>query len=200
MFGGLFMKKYLKLAGSLKNIYSSKELEVFREEKNEAVIEKLQNIFEKSINHEIILICIGTDKSIADSLGPLVGTMLVEKQFAFPVYGTLADPVHASNLKSNLVKIKSQYENPIIIAVDACIGEKDQIGSIIFENGPLLPGIATFKSLPPVGDYQLKVVVNHRNIYDPSYFIHNTRLFTVINLAKKVTNMILDSTNLSNER
>ena len=35
------------------------------------------------------IVCIGTDKCIADSLGPLVGTMLTKNNICIDVYGTL---------------------------------------------------------------------------------------------------------------
>ena len=45
---------------------------------------------------EILFLCIGTDRSTGDSLGPLVGHSL--SRFTLPharVYGTLDRPVHA---------------------------------------------------------------------------------------------------------
>ena len=52
-----------------------------------------------SQNRPIIFICIGTDRSTGDSLGPLVGYKL---QFLnksnIHIYGTLQSPIHAKNI------------------------------------------------------------------------------------------------------
>lgn len=48
----------------------------------------------------IILVCIGTDRSTGDALGPLVGTKLEQVGITnFQVFGTLDEPVHALNLE-----------------------------------------------------------------------------------------------------
>lgn len=53
----------------------------------------------------IILLCIGTDRSTGDCLGPLVGYKLkaLNTNDVF-IYGTLQNPVHAKNLKDVLKK------------------------------------------------------------------------------------------------
>ena len=72
---------------------------------------------------ELVCLCIGTDRSTGDSLGPLVGTML--EKMAIPslrIYGTLDEPVHAVNLRAKLAELRRSLTNPRIIAVDACLG------------------------------------------------------------------------------
>ena len=47
----------------------------------------------------IMFLCIGTDRSTGDSLGPLVGHMLRSRRLkGAAVIGTLDKPVHAMNL------------------------------------------------------------------------------------------------------
>ena len=53
---------------------------------------------ERVTDEDIILVCIGTDRSTGDSLGPLTGSKLLEKNLEhFYIYGTLQHPVHAVN-------------------------------------------------------------------------------------------------------
>ncbi|MCX7773123.1 MAG: spore protease YyaC, partial [Clostridia bacterium] len=53
----------------------------------------------------VVVMCIGTDRSTGDSLGPLVGDMLTKwKLPGVQVYGTLDNPVHARNLEEVLIK------------------------------------------------------------------------------------------------
>src|SRR3954466_14015390 len=59
-------------------------------------------------NRPVVFVCIGTDRSTGDSLGPLIGTLLVEKNIhPFHIYGSLANPIHALNLADRLSEIKS---------------------------------------------------------------------------------------------
>ncbi|WP_242507457.1 spore protease YyaC [Brevibacillus agri] len=104
---------------------------------------------------EVVFLCIGSDRSIGDALGPLVGTMLLEAGVTHRVYGTLEEPVHAFNLEPTLKAIKRQFRQPLIIGIDAGLGEKEQVGAVILKEGPLLPGRALQKMLPPVGDYRM---------------------------------------------
>ncbi|MFD2881867.1 DUF1256 domain-containing protein [Paenibacillus rhizoplanae] len=54
----------------------------------------------------IVIICVGTDRSTGDSLGPLVGTTLARfRSPLFHLYGTLEEPVHAINLEETLTLV-----------------------------------------------------------------------------------------------
>lgn len=147
----------------------------------------------RSTSKEIIFLCIGSDRSTGDSFGPLVGTMLRENQVPYHVFGTLAEPVHALNLKSVLKEIKKQFKNPFIFGIDACLGGYHQIGSIILTKGPFSPGEAMNKPLPKLGDYHLKAVVNYLDPLLPKQSLNDTRLDTVMNLAKITTRIIVKS-------
>ena len=67
----------------------------------------LANFIKDYLDENTIIICIGTDRCIGDSLGPLIGTFLKEKQFPLPVYGTISEPIHALNLENKLSQIKN---------------------------------------------------------------------------------------------
>ncbi|UOK59079.1 spore protease YyaC [Bacillus sp. OVS6] len=99
---------------------------------------KLNEIFQHAEreNQEIVFLCIGSDRYVGDSLGPLVGTMLLEHEIPYRVYGTLEEPVHAFNLKGILKKIQKP-KKPLIISMDACLGDQGQVGSVSFNKGPL---------------------------------------------------------------
>src|SRR5699024_10272688 len=74
-----------------------------------------------------IVLCIGTDRSTGDSLGPLTGTLLSNKELQhLVVYGTLHQPVHAMNLQETIHEIDQTFCNPYIIAVDAALGKPSQ--------------------------------------------------------------------------
>jgi len=157
------------------------------------VAEKLKEIVGDAILSERtpVFLCIGSDRYVGDSLGPLVGTMLAESGFSFPVYGTLAEPIHAFNLKGTLKEIRKQYKKPFIIGIDALVGEKEEVGHVIFKEGPLTPGKALEKILPQVGDCHFVGVVNYIDPLPASQFLNDTRLYTVMTLAKAIVSVIL---------
>lgn len=130
-----------------------------------------------------ILLCIGTDRSTGDCLGPLVGSKIdLTKQDFFAVYGTLDKPVHASNLKEKLAEIHSNYKDPFIIAVDACLGQIENVGCINLGDGSLQPGAGVNKDLPPVGQIHITGIVNVGGFME-YLVLQNTRLNMVMRLA-----------------
>ena len=95
----------------------------------------------------LVIVAIGTDRSTGDSLGPLVGTKLQQMNMETNVFGTLEQPVHAVNLEETLESICSQYSNPLVIAVDACLGRTESVGYITLARGTLQPGAGVNKKL-----------------------------------------------------
>ena len=79
----------------------------------------LCDIVSKNIlpNQEIIILCIGSDRSTGDSLGPLIGHQF--RDYISPgiyLIGDLNQPVHAANLNYCLKTISKTFDNPYIIA------------------------------------------------------------------------------------
>lgn len=163
-----------------------------KEKEIEALSLQLKEIIENySYNKEnIVFLCIGSDKYVGDSLGPLVGTMLNENNVPYQIYGTLKEPVHSFNLKQTIKKINRQFKKPLIISIDACLGDKNEVGDVVFKEGPISPGTALKKVLPEVGDYHLKGMVNYIDPLPTTQFLNDTRLYTVMNLAKTITKVI----------
>lgn len=138
----------------------------------------------------IILVCIGTDRSTGDSLGPLIGSKLIEKNISsFHIFGTLNEPVHALNLSDTLIHIEENFNNPFIIGVDACLGNERSIGSITLAKGPLYPGAALNKKLPSVGNIHITGTVNMGGYMD-FLVLQNTRLSLVMNMAEIIASGI----------
>lgn len=143
-----------------------------------------------NVPQEYIVVCIGSDRSTGDALGPLVGTFLAEKKPKhISIYGTLDNPVHATNLKDNMKLIHSQHKNPYIIAVDASLGKTLSVGSIISDTGSLKPGAALNKELPSIGDIHITGVVNISGFMEYS-ILQNTRLSHVVDMAKSIAALL----------
>ncbi len=142
-------------------------------------------------NHiPIILVCIGTDRSTGDALGPLVGTKLEQVGITnFQVFGTLDEPVHALNLEEKIQNIQKDNPASFIIAVDACLGKSQSIGSITTGMGPSKPGAAMNKKLPAVGDLHIHGIVN-LNGFMEFFVLQNTRLSLVMKMADVIAQSI----------
>jgi len=134
---------------------------------------------------EIIILCIGTDRSTGDALGPLTGSRL-RALYGYPhVYGTLAEPIHATNLPDALRAIIHLVANPFIVAVDACLGRLENVGYVTVGRGPLRPGAAVNKDLPSVGDACITGIVNVGGFME-HLVLQSTRLNLVMTMADAI--------------
>jgi len=139
---------------------------------------------------EYVVVCIGTDRSTGDALGPLTGSFFSEmKPKHTTVYGTLHHPVHATNLHDYIKLIEEKHRNPFIIAIDACLGKQTSIGQLIMASGPLRPGAALNKPLPSIGDVHITGVVNIGGFMEHS-ILQNTRLSLVTDMAKQIAHVL----------
>ncbi|WP_225229707.1 spore protease YyaC [Sporosarcina quadrami] len=131
--------------------------------------------------------CIGTDRSTGDALGPLTGSLLSESLlFPFSVVGTLEKPLHALNLREQLDEKLSEDPSTYIVAIDACLGRSDSIGHLLFHKGPLYPGKAVGKDLPPVGDLSIKGVVNIAGFMEQAV-LQSTRLHLSYEMSRVIS-------------
>mgnify|MGYP000886255776 FL=1 len=141
----------------------------------------------------LVILCIGTDRSTGDSLGPLVGSKLkghLPSQVA--VYGTLEQPIHAVNLGETISEINRRFKNPLIIAIDACLGRSENIGFISIKPGALRPGTGVNKDLPEVGSMHIIGVVNVGGFME-YLVLQNTRLSLVMQMAKVISDGLIHS-------
>lgn len=186
------MWSFFRNKKSKDEIASSKIMSVQKNSK-ESEIERISNKLKEVLSQtpkEIIFLCVGSDRSTGDSLGPLVGTMLKGKNIPFPVYGTLEKPVHALNIKKVLKEIHKKYGEAFVFGIDASLGDEGQIGYIFIREGPFSPGNAVNKVLPSVGNYHMKAIVNYLDPFSPIQSLNSTRLYTVTILAEIITEII----------
>ncbi|WP_139990851.1 MULTISPECIES: spore protease YyaC [Paenibacillus] len=148
------------------------------------VANRLTHLLEEMAeNRPIVVVCIGTDRSTGDALGPLIGTSLSKYRSPhFSLYGTLENPVHAMNLDDTLMEINRRFHKPFVVGIDACLGQVASVGSIQVGVGPVRPGAGVNKDLPPVGDIHITGIVNVGGFME--YFVlQNTRLHLVVKMS-----------------
>lgn len=163
----------------------------YDEDAREMLTRAFQHAFAETDQLPLIL-CIGTDRHMLDCLGPLTGTMLLEKKLPIPVYGTLENPIHARNLVAELKGIQEMHPHHLMIAVDASIGDNETPGIIKFKYGCLRPGKALLKKLPPVGDYSITGLVGNRINRQPPSSSNVLSLAHVYAMARIISDAAAD--------
>jgi putative sporulation protein YyaC len=150
----------------------------------------LRGIMQEAATHySLVVLCIGTDRSTGDSLGPLTGTKLRSFNPYPHIYGTLDEPIHATNLQETMQGIQKDIPNPFIIAVDACLGRLESVGCVSLGRGPLKPGAAVHKDLPTVGDAYVTGIVNVGGFME-HLVLQSTRLNLVMKMADTIAHAI----------
>lgn len=144
---------------------------------------------------EILFFCIGTIRISGDSLGPYTGFQLKKclellNKRKIHVAGTPEHPIHALNLEEEYLRLTAKYPCASIVAIDASLGRREQMGMLSLREGGLFPGIALNKSLPFVGDYCITGVVG---ISGPDGMGHlkETPFCLVYEMAQRIAEGIL---------
>ena len=132
-----------------------------------------------------VIVCIGSDLSVGDSLGPVTGTKLKEKLKGLNVYvyGCLAKPITAHEVRYTNQFIKNTHPNSTVIAVDAAVGTAGDIGLIKLAKRGLKPGSGANKRLAKVGDVSVMGIVAEKSLFNYSLF-SATRLNIVYKMAE----------------
>lgn len=179
------MTERTDLRGRLRPPFSQRRVSFQDQQASHALSAVLDEVLSYADTREIVVVCVGTDRSTGDAFGPIVGSKL-QRLRGIHVYGNLEEPVHAVNLATTLGTIAVAHpRKPFIIAVDACLGSFDHVGQIIVDQGPLRPGAGVKKSLPEFGDFSITGVVNVSGFME--YFVlQNTRLNVVIKMSDVV--------------
>ena len=137
-----------------------------------------------------VIVCIGSDLAIGDSLGPITGSMLKFKTQGLNVflYGTLSSPVTAKEIKYLRTFLKETHKDSPIIAIDAAVGNEGDIGLIKINDTPLLPGAGANKKLGAIGDMSIMGIVAEKSV--ANYGLFNT---TRLNLVYTMSEIISDA-------
>ena len=138
-----------------------------------------------------VILCVGSDLAVGDSLGPLAGTLLKDGRSGFGgyVYGTLRRPVTAKEVKYVNAFLKNTHPGSKIVAIDAAVGEEEDIGLIKAIDAPLRPGAGANKRLPRVGDVCILGIVAKKAPMGSS-LLHLTRLGTVYAMARTIAGAV----------
>ena len=132
----------------------------------------------------VLYLCIGSDRSTGDSLGPLIGHMLTRAEGDRPaVLGTLHRPVHAVNLEQAIMKIQNDYADAVVVAIDASVGSRDHVGYITLSKGAIKPGLGVSKDLTAVAHISSSGRGGREGRFE-ALSLEKTRLSGVMELAE----------------
>lgn len=155
---------------------------------------KKKIILQKEINY--IFLCIGTEKIVGDSYGPLVGEKLynnLNKNKNVHVIGKLKENVTYTMVKNEIKKIEKNYIKPYIIAIDAATSTQKNIGKIIVTERKIKVGEGVKKDGYSVGNISIKAIVGKKenNILKSYKELQNVPYSTVEKLVDETVKGIL---------
>jgi putative sporulation protein YyaC len=133
-----------------------------------------------------VIICVGSDLAVGDSLGPLIGSQLLDllKGKAY-VYGTLQNPITAKEIETVSKTINSLHPKSKILVVDAALGDINDVGLIKILDSGISPGKGVGKTLNVIGDVSIISIVSSCEHVNGLY--NDVRL----SFVKKVSNVIV---------
>ena len=113
---------------------------------------------EKFLDGEMpVIVCVGSDLAIGDSLGPVCGSMLQYK--------------HAGKK---------------ILAVDAAVGGAGDVGLVKINDNALLPGAGANKKLGAIGDISVMGIVAEKSVNNFG-LLNSTRFHLVYSMAEIIS-------------
>lgn len=140
-----------------------------------------------------VVVCVGSDLAVGDSLGPICGSMLKYKTQGIPafIYGTLSSPVTAKEIKYVRAFLKDAHPKSAIIAVDAAVGSEGDIGLMKLLDTPLHPGAGANKKLGAIGDISILGIVAEKSVANYG-LLNTTRLNLVYTMAELISDALAD--------
>lgn len=141
---------------------------------------------------ETIFLCIGTDRVIGDSIGPITGSLLKNKFCDTRVYGDLNNNLTFDNITKKIDEINLKFKNPYIVVIDAALSDEQNIGKIFLDENGVCIGKGLEKNYKKIGDIGIKVVVGKDyNDKDLNFkTLQNISLSRAIKLSKKISDGI----------
>lgn len=139
-----------------------------------------------------VILCVGSDLVVGDSLGPFIGTELLYSLMGKAyVYGTLKSPITAKECDFMSAELKKMHPNSKILVIDAAVGKEQDVGLIKLSDCGIKPGLGVNKDLMSLGDVSIIGIVASKNTFS----LENTdkvRFSLVYKMAKIISAGILE--------
>ena len=132
--------------------------------------EKYVSVLKRKINNKrenLLFVCIGTNKVVYDSIGPLVGSYLIKQIDENMVIG------HMKKTFCNKIDFIYNYPKIIgkfVVAIDVAVAKnKEHEEEIFISDNPIVMGLALKRNKGIVGNVGIKVVIPEPNSIDETY-------------------------------
>ena len=166
----------------------------------EIVYSKSNNNLKKSITAGLngflkgdipVIVCIGTDAIIGDSLGPIAGSIIKKRLPDAVLYGSLDKTITAKEIKTINLFLSKVHRKSKVLVIDAAVGEKEDVGKIKIGENPIKPGLGAKKDLPALGDVSIIYVAGERSGNNLA-FGSLVRLSDVCGVAEVIEDSIIE--------
>jgi len=110
----------------------------------------------------IVILCIGTNKLIGDSVGPIVGqklNRLLENKKNVTIYGDTKQNLNLKNIEKILQERVYTKSTSYIITIDAALGPKEMIEKVFISKGKIKIGEALGEGVEYFSDINIKGIV-----------------------------------------
>ncbi|MBR5439265.1 MAG: spore protease YyaC [Clostridia bacterium] len=157
----------------------------------------LSSCLKQLINNNFypVFVCFGSDLSIGDSLGPKIGQILLNNlEGKCYVYGTLKSTITAKEANTVSDLIRKLHPKSTIIAIDAAVGNKYDVGLVKLFNDGLKPGLGVNKDLNKIGDVSIIAIIGEKNEFNKNLFTKASVSF-IENLSKLISKSIIKAIN-----
>lgn len=151
------------------------------------IADALQTVFSGYVP---VIICVGTDAAIGDTLGPLVGTKLNEAHIKAFVYGSLEKTITAKEISTVKNFINNVHPLSKTLVIDAAVGFDCDVGKIKISDEGIFPGLGAEKKLPYLGDGSIIGIVSPRS-KNNEVFMNLTRFSPIYKMAETISDGIL---------
>ena len=145
----------------------------------------------------LVFICIGTNKIVGDSLGPITGEMLKRnlERRNIKIFGDLSNNVNTHNITQKIAYIKRCYDNPYIISIDSALSETIVPETVYILKTGMIPGSALKKNLSRIGNASIKGIVgkDEKNLIKNYYNLAKADYRLVLRLSKNISKIIINS-------
>lgn len=171
-----FVNKTKESKGFLERMFSQfKGIDIYEKDaakilKSHATYNMLKLLSEKDYD-SIVVICIGTTafNCIGDRVGPMVGSMLKDKEAieGVHIYGTITQPLNKFTIDTEIRRVFQEHKNPFIIGIDCAVTPNKKMKDRIFvSKTKLRPGAALDKNAGAFGNIAVHATLVHGSRWD----------------------------------
>ena len=137
-----------------------------------------------------VLLCLGTDRVLADCLGPIVAEKLRGQNYPSFVYGGLKAPITSQNCNRASAFIRAVHSDETLLVVDSMITDKQsRLGEIVISDSYM----GLNKENTPIAPIYIYGITSKRNSRS---LLAQSRLFLISVMAEIISSSLMEISNI----